>query len=354
MNFGRRSFAVAVLAASTLLLPAAEPRAQASDKLEKVEVLLDWKALPTYAGFFLAKDLGAFERRGLDVTFGEVQGAILGRRGDRRRIEILDRLVERHGHGDRPLEGPADQEPGRLLPQDAERDLQPRRGPHRPPARPLRQEARHGAGQHHQRGIPRPGRASTSCSATRSSEVTVDWDPWALLEKKVDALIDYEEMTPAELLAEGRRIIVMRLSDFGVRSLQPQPDRQRRRLGLAGEARDRRGRSSKRCRKATAWSTSGRAMPPPISRGSSRGSRRAMSTAARCRSPSSSRRPPVGGQTRQGWEETINLLTSLNLLAGRSRSTRWRSWNRRRPASDRRRDFRRQWRSARGQRPRST
>jgi hypothetical protein len=40
---------------------------------------------------------------------------------------------------------------------------------------------------------------------------------WALLEKRVDALIDYEEMTPAELLSEGRRILVMRLSDFGVR-----------------------------------------------------------------------------------------------------------------------------------------
>ena len=99
--------------------------------LTKVEVLLDWKALPTYAGFFLAKDLGAFEPRGLDVTFGEVRAPGPPRRSATDRN--MDRLVERQGHGNRPLEGPADQEPGRLLPQDAERDLQPCRGPHRPP-----------------------------------------------------------------------------------------------------------------------------------------------------------------------------------------------------------------------------
>ena len=60
---------LAVLLGLSVLSPAmAQP-------LTKVEVLLDWKALPTYAGFFLAKDIVAFERLGLDVTFVEVQGA---------------------------------------------------------------------------------------------------------------------------------------------------------------------------------------------------------------------------------------------------------------------------------------
>ena len=45
----------AALAASALLPPAAAPRAQSDDKLEKVEILLDWKALPTCAGFYLAR-----------------------------------------------------------------------------------------------------------------------------------------------------------------------------------------------------------------------------------------------------------------------------------------------------------
>jgi ABC-type nitrate/sulfonate/bicarbonate transport system substrate-binding protein len=66
----------AALAASALLPPAAEPRAQSEDKLEKIEILLDWKALPTYAGFYLARQLGAFERRGLEVKFAETQGAL--------------------------------------------------------------------------------------------------------------------------------------------------------------------------------------------------------------------------------------------------------------------------------------
>jgi len=33
-------------------------------------------ALPTFAGFYLARQMGAFERRGLDVTFAETQGAL--------------------------------------------------------------------------------------------------------------------------------------------------------------------------------------------------------------------------------------------------------------------------------------
>ncbi len=31
-----------------------------SDKTEKVDMVLDWKALPTYAGFYIAQKLGAF------------------------------------------------------------------------------------------------------------------------------------------------------------------------------------------------------------------------------------------------------------------------------------------------------
>ena len=74
MPLKRRSLLAAAIAASALLPPAAAPRAQSDDKLEKVEILLDWKALPTYAGFYLARQMGAFERRGLEVKFSETQG----------------------------------------------------------------------------------------------------------------------------------------------------------------------------------------------------------------------------------------------------------------------------------------
>lgn len=76
MPLKRRSLTAAAIAASALLPPAAAPRAQSEDKLEKVEILLDWKALPTYAGFYLARQMGAFERRGLEVKFAETQGAL--------------------------------------------------------------------------------------------------------------------------------------------------------------------------------------------------------------------------------------------------------------------------------------
>jgi ABC-type nitrate/sulfonate/bicarbonate transport system substrate-binding protein len=75
MSLQRRSLMAAALAASALL-PATEPRAQSEDKLEKVEILLDWKALPTCAGFYLARQIGAFEGRGLEVKFAETQGAL--------------------------------------------------------------------------------------------------------------------------------------------------------------------------------------------------------------------------------------------------------------------------------------
>src|ERR1700749_4352160 len=52
----------------------------------------------------------------------------------------------------------------------------------------------------------------------RVTEVTVDWQASPLLDRKVDALLDYEELAPAELQADGKRIAVMRLADFGLRT----------------------------------------------------------------------------------------------------------------------------------------
>src|SRR5258708_17768655 len=76
MTLQRRSFLVAALTTAALLLGPAAAQAQFDQKLEQVEILLDWKALPTYAGFYLARQMGAFERRGLEVKFAETQGAV--------------------------------------------------------------------------------------------------------------------------------------------------------------------------------------------------------------------------------------------------------------------------------------
>lgn len=67
-----RRIVLAGALASLLSAPAiAQP---VPDVAQKVEILLDWKALPTFAGFYLAREMGAFERRGLEVTFSETQG----------------------------------------------------------------------------------------------------------------------------------------------------------------------------------------------------------------------------------------------------------------------------------------
>ena len=43
--------------------------------LQSVSLLIDWKAEPTYAGFFIAKARGFYEQRGLDVEIVEGNGA---------------------------------------------------------------------------------------------------------------------------------------------------------------------------------------------------------------------------------------------------------------------------------------
>ncbi|MDB5489706.1 MAG: sulfonate/nitrate transport system substrate-binding protein, partial [Reyranella sp.] len=72
----RSSRRLVLAAALSLLAPLPALAQSIPDALQKVEILLDWKALPTYAGFYLAREMGAFERRGLEVTFAETQGAI--------------------------------------------------------------------------------------------------------------------------------------------------------------------------------------------------------------------------------------------------------------------------------------
>ena len=62
------------LLAATLAAPALS-RAEAQPALEKVELLIDWKPSPTYAGFYLAKKILAFDLRGLDVSIMVGHGA---------------------------------------------------------------------------------------------------------------------------------------------------------------------------------------------------------------------------------------------------------------------------------------
>jgi len=136
----------------------------------------------------------------------------------------------------------------------------------------------------------------------------------ALLEKKVDALIDYEEMTPAEMFSEGRRILVIRLSDFGVRTYSlnlivndeawASPDKRAKAQRIVEAVQE--GYSLVQERPADAALRFQNLFP----RMAPNFVNRSMAAVSQQLNP-----PPVGGQTRAGWEETIRTLSSLGLLA---------------------------------------
>jgi ABC-type nitrate/sulfonate/bicarbonate transport system substrate-binding protein len=127
-------------------------------------------------------------------------------------------------------------------------------------------------------------------------------------------MIDYEEMTPAELLSEGRRILVMRLSDFGVRlyslnlivndAAWASPEKRAIARKVVEAVQE--GYSLVNERPADAAAHFSRLFP----RLAPRYVDRSIVSVASQLSPA-----PVGVQTRQGWQDTIDLLSSLKLLA---------------------------------------
>jgi ABC-type nitrate/sulfonate/bicarbonate transport system substrate-binding protein len=321
MKMIRSAFTRRVLVAALATAVAgwnAEGWAQSSEpppgqELEKVEMLLDWKALPTYAGFFLAKELGAFERRGLDVEFTEVQGATPAAAmvGDGKKFWIgsssgtATAIGRSQGLPIKSLAVYYHKTPSTIFTRAEDRIALPRdlygktiglvKGSI------TNEEFRAMIELNHLDG-------------RKINRVTVDWDPWALLEKKVDALIDYQEMTPAELLAEGRSILLLRLSDFGVRTYslnlivndeawaQPQKQAIARKIMDAVQegytfVREHPGDAAGR------FSTLFPRLAPNYVD-------RAMAIVSQQLGT-----PPLGSQTRRGWQDTLDTLSSLGLLA---------------------------------------
>lgn len=299
--------------ATLLLLLAVGPLGASAQTLQKVNVLLDWKPLPTYAGFFFAKELGAFERRGLDVTFGEVQGATPAAAavadGGKYWIGTSSGMATALGRGKGlPIKSLGvfyRKTPSAIFTRTEDRIAHPR--------------DLYGK----KLGVV-PGSitneeikalfAANKLDLDKVGLVPVEWDPFALLEHKVDALVDYEEMTPAELFAEGRRILVLRLADFGVRTYSlnlivndqawASPEKKaiaRKVLEAAIE-----GYTLVSDRPSDAAGRFANLFP----RLAPNYVNRSMATVAQQLG-----HPPIGAQTRQGWQETIDLLSSLKLLA---------------------------------------
>lgn len=294
-----------------MMVLAAMPAALAQ-QLQKVEVLLDWKPLPTYAGFYIAKELGAFERRGLDVTFGEVQGATPAAEaiGDGRQYWIGSSsgmatvLGRAKGLPIKSLAVYYRKTPSAIFTRTEDRIAHPRELYGKKlgivPGSITNEELR-------------AMFIANKLDFSKVIQVPVQWDPYALLEKKVDALVDYEEMTPAELLSEGRRLLVMRLADFGVRTYSfnlivndaawASPEKRAIAIKVAEAVQE--GYTLVSERPSDAANHFSRFFP----RLSPNYVVRSTVTVAQQLG-----QPPIGTQTRAGWEETIRLLTSLNLV----------------------------------------
>lgn len=303
-----------VLASALALLCPLPALAQpAPDVLQKVEILLDWKALPTYGGFFLAREMGAFERRGLEVTFAETQGAISSAEmigsGKQYWIGSSSGIATAIGRSKGvPIKSLAvyyAKTPTVVYSRGEDRIAHPRdlygKTLGLVPGSITNEEFR-------------ALLAANKLDRSRIKETTVSWSAYDLIEKKVDALIDYDEMAPSELIAEGRRITMIRLSDFGVKVYSLNlivndaawADPVKREIARKIEDAVQEGYNTVRERPGDAALHFSRLFP----RLAPRYVDRSMATVSQQLSG-----PPTGQQTRAGWEATIATLESLGLLA---------------------------------------
>ncbi len=306
-----RRIVLAGALASLLSAPAiAQP---VPDVAQKVEILLDWKALPTFAGFYLAREMGAFERRGLEVTFSETQGAISSAEmigsGKPYWIGSSSGIATAIGRSrGQPIKSLAvyyAKTPTVIYTRGEDRIAHPRdlygKTLGLVPGSITNEEFRALI-------------AANRLDRSKIKETTVSWNAYDLVEKKVDALIDYDEMSPSELIAEGRRITMIRLSDFGVKAYSLNlivnddawADPVRREIARKVEEAVQEGYNMVRERPADAASHFSRIFP----RLAPRYVDRSMATVSQQLSG-----PPTGQQTRAGWEATISTLDSLGLLA---------------------------------------
>lgn len=290
---------------------AAIPFRSRAQTLQHIDLLIDWKPAPTYAGFFIARETEAFRRRGLDVRIVEGHGANVAAEMIATGKEYwigsssaaATAIGRSHELAIRSLAVYYRRTPTVLYSRaedriDAPRDLIGKR-----------------VGLVIGSTTVDEYRAlliANRIDRIKVTEIEVDWNAQALLDRKVDALLDYEEIAPAELQSKGSRIAVMRLADFGVRTYslnlvvnemawtQPQRQDTARRVAQAVQE----GYQFVRDKPAEAAAIFGKLFPDF----SPRYLELSMQIVARQLAT------PIGSQTRIGWEDTLKTLSSLRLL----------------------------------------
>jgi ABC-type nitrate/sulfonate/bicarbonate transport system substrate-binding protein len=308
LSLGRRTFLRSGFAA-----PALAPGLGRAQSIENVDLLLDWKAAPIYAGFYIAREIGAFRKRGVDVRLVEGHGATaaaaeIGKGTDYwigSSSGTATAIGRAKGQAVRSLAVYYRRTPTVIYARagdhiDAPRDLLGKKIGVVPGSVTIDEF--------------RALLVANRLDRTRITEVEVDRSGKALLDHRVDALIDYEEINPAELIAAGEKISIMRLADFGVRlySLNlgvnddawAAPGRKAVARKIAEALQESFGLVRDRPRDAAAIFK--RLFPDVAPRYADQ----SMVTVGRQLGTLQ-----IGLQTRVGWEDTLKILTTLGLLA---------------------------------------
>lgn len=292
---------------------AAIPLRGHAQPLQHLDLLIDWKPAPTYAGFFVARETEAFKRRGLDVRIVEGRGATVAAEtiaagkecwigsssasataiGRSRNLPIRS-LAVYYRRTPTVLYSRAEDR------MDAPRDLIGKRIGLVPGSSTVDEY--------------RALLVANRIDRARVREVEVDRDSNALLDGQVDALLDYEEIAPAEYQAQGKRIAVMRLADFGVRiyslnlavnEMAWTSSPQRQQTARLVEDAVQEGYQFVRDKPTEAAGIFSKLFPDL----SPRYVQLSMQIVSRQLAV------PIGNQTRIGWEDTLKTLSSLRLLA---------------------------------------
>ena len=308
LSLGRRTFLRSGIAA-----PAFAPGLGRAQSIENVDLLLDWKAAPTYAGFYIAREIGAFRKRGVDVRLVEGHGATavaesVGKGNDYwigSSSGAATAIGRAKGEAVRSLAVYYRRTPTVVYARvedhiDAPRDLYGKKIGLVPGSGTIDEY--------------RALLVANRLDRARITEVEVDWSAKSLLDRKVDALINYEEITPAELIANGQKISIMRFADFGVRlySLNlivndeawAAPGRKSIARKIAEALQEGFGLVRDRPREAA---TIFKRLFPEVA---PRYADQSMITVSRQLGTLQ-----IGLQTRVGWEDTLKILTALGLLA---------------------------------------
>lgn len=200
----------ALVAIACLGIAACQPRPDS-----KVDLLLDWKGDPTYTGIYIAKELGYFRDAGLDVTITEGSGGAIAAQmigvGQSHWIGTSSGSATAIARS----KGAAIQSLAVIYPSIPTVLYSLEKAPIKSPAE-LRGKRIGLVGGSVTVDEFNALLKANNIPASAVRIVGVANDPTALLSGAVDGLVDYGELLPSALRAQGEKIVSFPLSRHGV------------------------------------------------------------------------------------------------------------------------------------------